>query len=155
LASSYAWIWSRGQSLTIGYDWAIDVDKQVMGSISVALCESRVEIHYRSLGQFGLPPDLPRRYCDVLSYPRESSYAQLPPSFSVAGFEIIDVHPPKTTLRQVFIPYWMISVSSALLPLGFAVKRFRRRIPAGYCQKCGYDLRASTDRCPECGEILR
>jgi hypothetical protein len=53
------------------------------------------------------------------------------------------------------IPYWFLACASAALPVGrslIALTRVRRRRP-GHCVKCGYDLRATPDRCPECGAI--
>ncbi len=53
-----------------------------------------------------------------------------------------------------FVPLWMPSGLFAvllvlrLLPL----LRRRKRKKLGLCVKCGYDLRASKERCPECGE---
>jgi hypothetical protein len=62
-------------------------------------------------------------------------------------------------VRVLIIPYWAI-----VLPSGtFVVLRslrgirrmweLRRRSRLGRCRSCGYDLRASPDRCPECGVI--
>jgi hypothetical protein len=50
------------------------------------------------------------------------------------------------------IPYWFVVGVSALLPL-FTVWKSHRRAKPGKCAHCGYDLRATPRRCPECGRI--
>ncbi len=56
----------------------------------------------------------------------------------------------------IIVPYWSLAVLTAILP-GTAIirgtrgRRIARRIRDGLCRNCGYDLRASESRCPECG----
>jgi hypothetical protein len=57
--------------------------------------------------------------------------------------------PPRWT---VGIPLWCVAVLSALLPLRWLL-RIRGGLGPGHCRKCGYDLRATPDRCPECGDV--
>lgn len=51
------------------------------------------------------------------------------------------------------VPYWLIVTMAAVLPLWIALKFLlrRQRYGAGQCPNCGYDLRATPTRCPECG----
>jgi len=52
------------------------------------------------------------------------------------------------------IPYWLLFLVTALAPAARLTARLRRkRSPPGLCPKCRYDLRATPDRCPECGTV--
>ena len=63
-------------------------------------------------------------------------------------------------VRIATIPHWSAVAVTALLPL-LTLGRFtrdkvldRRRRRTGLCRACGYDLRSSADRCPECGTAV-
>jgi hypothetical protein len=57
----------------------------------------------------------------------------------------------------VELPYWAVALLSAFLPGIRARRAYRRyrRCQRGCCVNCGYDLRASPLRCPECGRAAR
>src|SRR5688572_13035945 len=75
------------------------------------------------------------------------------------GYGIVDYHPTPGDLvmryRALTLPYWLFTLAFASPFLLMAWRHWRsraaRRIAAGLCPACGYDLRASGTRCPECG----
>ena len=56
------------------------------------------------------------------------------------------------TFGQVIMPATYPPVLAAILPVLWRRRRRARRL--SFCRKCGYDLRASTGECPECGAAI-
>jgi hypothetical protein len=83
---------------------------------------------------------------------------------SVHGFVYCDIEVPITQLalyvpvgriHAVAIPNWLTVAALAALPLARATTYLyrRRKKVSGVCRACGYDLRATPGRCPECGAV--
>ena len=50
--------------------------------------------------------------------------------------------------------YWQLMGATLIGPLlAFVPRRRKKRSKQGLCRSCGYDLRATPDRCPECGAV--
>jgi hypothetical protein len=59
----------------------------------------------------------------------------------------------------IAVPHWAVAVPLALCAAWWLVVSRRRRVLRhraghGLCLGCGYDLRQSPERCPECGAML-
>jgi hypothetical protein len=63
--------------------------------------------------------------------------------------------PAGNPITQRVAPHWFLTLLAALpATLVTAVRsRHRRRMRTGLCPTCGYDLRATPGRCPECGTV--
>lgn len=84
-----------------------------------------------------------------------------PETGGVLGFRYVrhDYGPgtPFGTFRACYIPHWATMGVSGVVAAGgvMLIRVDRRRRGMGLCAKCGYDLRATPERCPECGTMSR
>lgn len=72
------------------------------------------------------------------------------------GLEYASSWVGKSCLVNLLVPYWMLLPPLLILPAlrlraSLRNQQSRGRARRGLCANCGYDLRGSHHRCPECG----
>jgi hypothetical protein len=71
------------------------------------------------------------------------------------GLTFDPVDPSGSTMKLFAVqdvPLWFAAAAFGLLPSSWMLRHWMSgRRPIGACIHCGYDLRATPDRCPECG----
>lgn len=114
------------------------------------------------MGQFRMQPlivqtgSLPHDFADYDLTFNE----QFHQSYRTAGAHLIVARANDYQGSESFVfarvPLWLLLVLAAPAPTMAAHRLLvaRRRRRRGLCRVCGYDLRATSDRCPECGAAV-
>lgn len=90
-----------------------------------------------------------------------AAITERPSTWSFAGFRwsnyqlTLGRSSPTILMQDFTVPDWALVLSTGALPALWLLARWRRgrRSSGGYCLTCGYDLRATPERCPECGGV--
>jgi hypothetical protein len=100
------------------------------------------------------PTNRPPLHFRVLhTFTGEAPFGGWGPQFLHVGPISYNGWPMWTRIR---IPLWAMFFTFLLTPFGWYVHFLatQSRPRAGFCSQCGYDLRASPERCPECGTVV-
>jgi hypothetical protein len=86
--------------------------------------------------------------------PRYTRYDQPGMARYTKSLTVPDYHEFRRVYR-LYLPLWLPSLAFAALPTLRLIVMVRawRASEVGRCPACGYDLRATPDRCPECGTV--
>ena len=119
------------------------------GRVYAGIATHRGGVYCYWFTDHGVMPPMIRGWIGVFSRPIIKDYGNQTvdmPDVDVLGFTYHD-HGGIWAGRIVSVPFWFLLL---LAGAGLALWR-RKHFRAGLCAACGYDLRATPDRCPECG----
>ena len=142
LSAMMSVLWVRSYLVHDALDWGTS-----KGRAGLLSADGRLVV-----GRTTIPPTALAYVPRGLQYRAESRSTELKPSWSSwSGVQVTHVAQGGFVASDVRIPYWFLL---PLTSIPFALWLYRRLwppVPPSCCPACGYDLRASPDRCPECG----
>jgi hypothetical protein len=142
----------------------------MLAAASLVLCVASVVLwvrSYRSLASLGDHDSVTFTYRDprwwIISYPGVAVLCRQTGK-DWTGHDLPHVHmlgidfggsqgPTGDTIWNLRLPYWLLTAVTLVLPPLSMHRRWktRHRQRGNECCVCGYDLRATPNRCPECG----
>lgn len=155
--------WARSYLTSDEYTWLRSGQGQNLGSL-VKFCSASGGLDFE-LHRFRMDaPAVPMRQIFELQGTAGTSWTHRKPWGHRAGFFdffwIIDRgvrNEPHLVEEKLFVacPHWVVFVVTLIAPALVAIRLFFRsyNVDRCVCAKCGYDLRATPGRCPECGTI--
>ena len=152
LCVAVAVLWARSYTIQYSVTWTYPQRTFSLvaskGRIVCASCTAP-----RALGGGFNPPH--GRVLDVHSPPTdmEAAYRVRATHQGRLGFWAQDSGPSRFRYRSVLFPCWAVALAT-LIPAVLWVRGYcasGRLASSGLCTHCGYDLRATPGRCPECG----
>jgi hypothetical protein len=149
-------LWFRSQFVRDGVARAPDADTPVNTTVLVS---NRGSLILFRISASWADPSWPMRWSYSASEPEPVVGFLDLKVYARAGFYWAHDHPftgPDESMRflLVGVPLWLLAIVFGAAPTLWLVRRRRHRYARGMCQRCGYDLRASPARCPECGMVL-
>lgn len=168
-------LWARGYVAENDFDyvWATGRAELIEGKgkfrLSVTTNDSQVDVLERNPFVAGFHHTVyqdPAIDLQVTSPSIALGENEQPPSYRLyinrCGFAVLskqDSGPFHSRTWEFLAPNPSLAAITAILPIyAIAVtlrRHFRNRRPGhGFCPSCGYDLRASRDRCSECGKLI-
>jgi hypothetical protein len=163
-----AGVWARSYWVSDAFIWNVDSpDDRDHHWIFLECSRGGARLAFRrDQSEWSVPPDL-SVHCvlraeayPLLENPQHAGLDQTYRSDDGLGFQWATIGPsvfrPGLRLRSLTLPLCFLCLLFAILPSHYWLRvrrrrRIVRRLALGCCIGCGYDLRASCGRCPECG----
>jgi hypothetical protein len=150
-----ALLWISSYTWAVGFGVSDQIDGDAPAHRSYKISSLRGSLMYEYNVRDGMPAGPSRWSFDWIKRSEINVFIR----------EYYENHPPFVASKTsdgtgdfavyISLPHWLFVVFSAILPAAWLIRmrRQRRRLRDGLCERCGYDLRGTPGQCPECGDV--